>query len=36
MRPFVLPEIDQSKIESDNVLQSDMSNEDLIVEIKKS
>jgi hypothetical protein len=36
MRPFKLPEIDQSKIEPDNVLQSDMRNEDLIEEIKKS
>ena len=34
-RPFVLPEIDASKMVSDAELQSDMSNEDLIVEIKK-
>jgi hypothetical protein len=35
IRPFTLPEIDPSKIEPDNLLQSDMTNEELIAEIKK-
>jgi hypothetical protein len=35
MRPFILPEIDASKMVLDAELQSDMTNEDLIAEIKK-